>query len=121
MGVLRPMPANQSERAAQRAGLPFAAANAIQAAGFGLFHMNPVQGAYAFLIGLALGYVARRCGSLLPAMALHAVFNLSGTLGAGVLDALVPTGPLGQALAGAAISATAIAWIERRHRRRPAG
>lgn len=50
-------------------------ANCIQALGFGVFHMNLVQGTYAFIMGLALGYLAHRFKSILPAMLGHMTIN----------------------------------------------
>lgn len=64
-----------------RAGLPFWAANIAQALAFALFHGNIVQGCYTFLVGLALGSVTRSYGSIVPAMLLHALYNLMGTVG----------------------------------------
>lgn len=54
-------------------------ANVIQALGFGIFHMNLLQGSYAFLLGLGLGYLTRRYKSLVPAMIAHCVINASST------------------------------------------
>ena len=50
-------------------------ANCIQALGFGIFHMNLVQGTYAFIMGLALGYLAHRFKTILPAMLGHMIIN----------------------------------------------
>lgn len=55
----------------------FALANIMQALLFGFIHMNFIQGAYAFMIGLLLGYVAHRTGSLLLSIVLHICFNSS--------------------------------------------
>ena len=77
----------------KRAGIPFAVANVLQAVAFGIFHMNLTQGIYTFVLGLFMGYVAHRTGSVVPAMLLHAVYNLMGTLGTEVLYALVPWFP----------------------------
>lgn len=66
--------------------LPFFAANIIQAALFGIYHMNPVQGIYAFLLGLFIGYIAKCTGSVIPCMCFHIVFNITGLL----LDDFVP-------------------------------
>lgn len=59
---------------------PFWAANLIQAFYFGALHMNLVQGAYAFLMGLVLGYVAHRYGTLKSSIYVHFIINLSGQL-----------------------------------------
>lgn len=65
-------------RIAQRA-FPFWIANIIQAALFGVFHMNPLQGCYTFVIGLVLGYICHRGGSIYHVIFFHFLFNLWGT------------------------------------------
>ena len=52
-------------------------ANTIQALLFGVLHLNIVQGAYAFLLGLVLGWLVWRTGSLAWSMGLHLVVNFS--------------------------------------------
>lgn len=59
--------------------LPFWAANLFQAFLFGVFHMNLVQGVYAMFIGLFLGYVCERGGSVWLSIFLHVLFNFWGT------------------------------------------
>lgn len=59
--------------------MPFWIANVLQASLFGLYHMNWIQGIYAFFIGLFLGFVAHKGGSLWLSIFLHACFNLWGT------------------------------------------
>ena len=54
---------------------PFWTANAIQAMFFGIYHMNLVQGIYAFLLGVVLGMVVYATGSILCSIAVHMVFN----------------------------------------------
>lgn len=61
------------------AGLKFAIANVLQALFFGILHMNLVQGIYAFVIGLVLGYVAGTCRTVFLPIMLHLCFNLAGT------------------------------------------
>lgn len=74
----------------KRAGVPFAVANLVQALAFGIFHMNLTQGIYTFVLGLVLGYVAHRSGSLAPAMLLHCTYNLMGTLGTSLIYDYLP-------------------------------
>lgn len=62
-----------------RKALPFWLANIMQAALFGLFHLNWIQGIYAFALGIVLGYVCERGGSIYYSMGLHLLFNLWGT------------------------------------------
>ena len=68
--------------------LPFWAANLLQALLFGIFHMNMIQGIYAFCLGLVLGYVCNRGGSIYYSLLLHMLFNFWGT----VLSGLIPFG-----------------------------
>lgn len=59
---------------------PFWVANIIQAFYFGVIHLNLVQGIYAFLLGIVLGAVVKRYGTLKASMYLHFVINFSGQL-----------------------------------------
>lgn len=52
---------------------------------FGLFHLNMIQAPYAILLGLWLGYLVLRTGSLRISMVLHACINFS----AGVMSILM--------------------------------
>jgi|GEM_PF-2583865 len=52
----------------------------IQAVLFGLYHMNLVQGAYALLIGLALGYVYHKSRSIIAPMLLQVSINCTSIL-----------------------------------------
>lgn len=54
---------------------PFWTANALQAFLFGVYHMNIVQGIYAFLLGMVLGMVLYSTGSILCPIAVHIIFN----------------------------------------------
>lgn len=74
----------------ERAGVPFAVANIVQALAFGIFHMNLTQGIYTFVLGLALGYVTHRSGPIAPAMLMHLVYNLMGTLGSDLIYSYLP-------------------------------
>lgn len=66
--------------------LPFWAANIFQAFLFGAFHMNMIQGIYAFCLGLLLGYICEKSGSIYNSIFLHFLFNLLGTVLSGFLD-----------------------------------
>ncbi len=61
------------------AGTKFAIANVLQALFFGILHMNLVQGIYAFVVGLVLGYVAGKCRTVFLPILLHLCFNFAGT------------------------------------------
>lgn len=50
-------------------------ANTIQAFLFGLFHLNPIQGGYAFLVGLVLGFLVHQYESIIPAIITHMINN----------------------------------------------
>ncbi len=88
---------------AQKSFGKFWIANIFQAAMFGLLHMNWVQGIYAFGIGIVLGWLVQRYNTILVAMLLHLVVNLSNstwiptllapipeTLGIGILVTVLP-------------------------------
>ncbi len=53
---------------------------------FGLYHMNIVQGVYAFIIGMLLGYLAYKLNNLLASILLHAAINGSSL----ILEYIVP-------------------------------
>ncbi len=59
--------------------------NIIQALMFGIMHGNLVQGFYAFLIGLVLGWLRYKYDSLLIPMVIHFVLNFSTTFWLGQL------------------------------------
>ena len=50
---------------------PFWAANILQALYFGIIHGNLVQGGYAFLAGMVLGYLVKRNGTLAAGILCH--------------------------------------------------
>ncbi|MCR5373939.1 MAG: CPBP family intramembrane metalloprotease [Lachnospiraceae bacterium] len=62
-----------------RNGCPFILANILQALLFGLLHMNIVQGTYAFLVGLLLGYIFKRSKNLTSTIIIHIIFNIIGS------------------------------------------
>jgi len=53
---------------------------AIASALFGLVHLDPKQGSFAFAAGLWLGFVASRAGSVRPSMIVHCVNNAGSLL-----------------------------------------
>lgn len=61
-----------------REAFPFAVANVVQALIFGVIHGNIIQGSYAFVIGLILGYIAYQFDSIMPAILMHFILNLLG-------------------------------------------
>lgn len=67
----------------------FWTANAIQAALFGIFHMNIIQGLYAFALGMLLGMVVHVTGTILASMIMHITFN-STSIGLSLLETHAP-------------------------------
>lgn len=63
----------------RQAGANFVVANILQAVLFGIFHMNLIQGIYAFLLGVLMGYLVKQYHTLLASMTFHAFFNFFGT------------------------------------------
>ncbi|WP_172633530.1 CPBP family intramembrane glutamic endopeptidase [Coriobacterium glomerans] len=61
---------------ARRASTSFWVANTIQAACFGIAHLNILQGTYAFVIGIVLGLLYERTGRLWVNIVCHAAVNL---------------------------------------------
>lgn len=59
---------------------PFWIANAIQAALFGVYHMNIIQGLYAFVLGSILGLIIRVTGSIWSSIITHIIFNSTSYL-----------------------------------------
>ena len=50
----------------------------LSALAFGIFHMNIIQGIYAAIFGLILGYVRLTRNSLLDSMITHMTINIAG-------------------------------------------
>ncbi|MCR4694616.1 MAG: CPBP family intramembrane metalloprotease [Pseudobutyrivibrio sp.] len=61
--------------------MPAYAAIIVQALLFGAYHMNPLQGIYAFALGAGLGYVMYRYDNLLITICIHMLFNMIGSFG----------------------------------------
>ena len=55
--------------------MPFMVANILQAVMFGLYHMNWIQGVYAFVIGVIFGFTAEYFHSIWVSVLLHALVN----------------------------------------------
>lgn len=64
-------------RLAEKVSPKFWVANVIQALAFGILHANLVQGTYAFLLGLLLGYIYGKYRNIWLCMLLHASMNCS--------------------------------------------
>ena len=74
----------------KKTGIPFLAANLIQAVCFGIYHQNLAQGIYTALLGFLLGYLAQRYGTLIAPMFLHFLYNLFGTVLVDLENAFLP-------------------------------
>lgn len=78
-----------------RKALPFWLANLLQAFLFGLFHMNWIQGIYAFAIGLVFGFICEKGGSIYYSILLHMLFNFWGTVLSKLLEDIPDTSWVG--------------------------
>ena len=67
--------ANNIVRGMQSRKAAFYIANSIQALAFGIFHGNLIQGTYAFFMGLMLGYLRERFGSILAPILAYMLIN----------------------------------------------
>ncbi|MCD7824904.1 MAG: CPBP family intramembrane metalloprotease [Clostridiaceae bacterium] len=63
---------------------PFLVANCLQAILFGIYHMNLIQGVYAFCLGCLLGMLRVTTGSILASAAAHILFNFTTYLLSGM-------------------------------------
>lgn len=65
-------------------------ANLLQAAMFGIYHMNFIQGTYAFVVGLVLGYLMFHFGSIVAPILAHMLHNFLSTFVWQVVAASMP-------------------------------
>jgi hypothetical protein len=95
----------------------FGAPRAVVAAGllFGAVHLDPVQSPLAAALGVYLGLVALRAGSIWPAVAAHAANNMIAVLTAALI-AGTPGRPVNALLCagGTAVAAAVLYWLRRR-------
>lgn len=66
---------------AARKVMPYYLAIVVQAILFGAFHMNAIQGCYAFVLGVGMGYVMYLYNNIFVTIIIHIIFNLIGTYG----------------------------------------
>lgn len=57
--------------------VPVVFAVVLQALLFGIYHMNWVQGIYAFFVGIVMGYIMERTKSIATTILFHITFNFS--------------------------------------------
>jgi membrane protease YdiL (CAAX protease family) len=106
------------QRLSRRFGPPLAIL--IASACFGVMHWDPVQGPAAALLGLYLGWIAERAGSILPAMIAHAVNNSIAVLGARWEFPESPAIHVAVLLASLLLGVAFVLAQERAYRRAPA-
>lgn len=70
----------------RRAGAGIIVANIIQALLFGIMHMQPLQTAYAAVLGLVLGYLCEKYHSVYVPIVMHCLFNFVGTYGISLFE-----------------------------------
>lgn len=95
---------------------------------FGLVHGNWVQAPFAFVIGLALGWMYYRTGSLLPGILMHFVNNSTAVLGflitdnpdATMVSEYGPQGAVWMAVAGAAVTVLCVYLFQKKLITQPA-
>lgn len=63
----------------QKSNMSYMPVIVIQGLLFGIMHMNLVQGVYAFILGMILGYIRYKYKTLILSVAAHIVFNFFGT------------------------------------------
>ncbi|MBO5353817.1 MAG: CPBP family intramembrane metalloprotease [Lachnospiraceae bacterium] len=71
--------------------MPFMAANVLQAVLFGVYHMNLIQGVYAFVLGMILGYTAEYFHSIWASILLHACVNGSADILSNLPESITST------------------------------
>lgn len=87
---------------------------------FGIVHGNPAQVPFAFILGLALGWIYYRTGSLLPNIIMHFVNNTTAVASflttknpeATMTSTFGATGALGAALLGGLLTLVCIWYIQ---------
>lgn len=95
---------------------------------FGLVHGNWVQAPFAFVIGLALGWMYYRTSSLLPGILMHFVNNSTAVLGflitdnpeATMVSEYGPQGAVWMAVAGAAVTVLCVYLFQKKLVAQPA-
>lgn len=95
---------------------------------FGVVHGNWVQAPFAFVIGLALGWMYYRTGSLLPGILMHFVNNSTAVLGflitdnpdATMVSEYGPQGAVWMAVAGAAVTVLCVYLFQKKLITQPA-
>lgn len=102
--------------------MPFMAANVLQAVLFGVYHMNLIQGVYAFVLGMILGYTAEYFHSIWAAILLHACVNGSAEILSHLPESITETyiGVLAIAIIGVVLLFVAAKMYPKAKTERPA-
>ena len=103
-----------------RKALPFWGANILQAALFGVMHLNLFQGLYAFFLGLFLGWICHIGRGVRYSILLHMIFNLLGTIFSGFFQITMSLSVAGFSLIGIALTIFALAIYKAEFRSRNA-
>lgn len=105
-----------------RRSFSFWPAALISAVLFGLFHMNVVQGTYAFILGIAMAYLVEHTDTILASMFLHGVLNASSYIKDGCESMLYENGivlPTFVIIIISLVAAAALILILRTMKRKP--
>jgi hypothetical protein len=88
---------------------------------FGLMHLDQLQSVMAAILGLYMGWVALRLGSIVPAIIAHALNNLVATLATGLLPDFrtSTTATLALAACGTAVLSCCLFWTSKHSPSRP--
>lgn len=73
-----------------RRAMGFWGANAVQAILFGIFHLNPLQGIMAAIVGFLFGYIYGKTNNIFVTMGIHLVFNATSFLMGGLTLTTLP-------------------------------
>lgn len=91
-----------------RQSLPFWAANILQAILFGILHGNWLQGCYAGALGLLLGFICEKGGSIYYSILLHILFNFWGTVIANLFPDVQDTAASAMLILAATVASSAV-------------
>ncbi len=93
-----------------RRAMSFWPANIWQALLFGLLHFNLLQGIYAFVMGLFLGFVCHRGRGVKYSVCVHIVFNVVGLFFSGLVGITLELNYAIAMICGAALTVFAV-WL----------
>jgi len=85
----------------------------VSAALFGILHMDPLQSTFAFGLGIYLGLITERTGSIRPAMVCHVVNNTLVVISASVAAEKLQGHVIGMMIGSALILVGAVGYLLR--------